>query len=64
MPVPPPLDTLLGQNGTGLSGAAEGFVHIHRGNLGDTDLNGGVSDIDSQRHRWLSPPARVTTTVR
>ncbi len=64
MPVPPPLDPLLGQNGSGLGDPAEGFVHIHRGNLGDTDPAGGASDIDSRRHRWLSPAARVTLTVR
>jgi len=64
MPVPPPLDPLLGQNGTGVTTSAEGFIHIHRGNLGDTDANGGISDIDSQRHRWLTPAARVTVTVK
>ena len=64
MPVPPPLDPLLGLNGTGLTTPAEGFVHIHRGNLGDADPTGGASDIDSQRHRWLAPAARVTVTVR
>lgn len=64
MPVPPPLDPLLGNNGSGVTTSAEGFIHIHRGNLGDTDANGGISDIDSQRHRWLTPAARITVTVK
>ncbi|WP_049722662.1 spondin domain-containing protein [Gilvimarinus polysaccharolyticus] len=64
MPVPPPLDPLLGTNGTGMPGDAEGFVHIHRGVLGDTDSVAGASDIDATRHRWLNPVARVTITVK
>ncbi|WP_041522284.1 spondin domain-containing protein [Gilvimarinus agarilyticus] len=63
MPVPPPLEPLLGSNGTGVPGEAEGFVHIHRGVLGDNDPEGGVSDIDATRHRWLNPVARLTVTV-
>ncbi|WP_339617837.1 spondin domain-containing protein [uncultured Gilvimarinus sp.] len=63
MPVPPPLDPQLGNNGTGMPGEAEGFVHIHRGVLGDTDSVAGGSDIDATRHRWLNPVARVTITV-
>lgn len=64
MPVPPPLDPVLGNNGTGAASSAEGYVHIHRGNLGDTDLTGGNSDIVSTLHRWLNPVARVTVTVK
>lgn len=64
MPVPAPLDPVLGNNGTGVTSAAEGYVHIHRGNLGDTDLNGGTSDIVSTLHRWLNPVARVIVTVK
>lgn len=63
-PVPPPLDPVVGTNGTGTGAIAEGYVHIHRGNLGDTQSNGGVSDIDSTLHRWLNPVARVTITVQ
>lgn len=63
-PVPPPLAPMLGDNGTGLPADAEGFVHIHRGVLGDTNPNGGHSDIDSTLHRWLTPAARVTVTVK
>lgn len=64
MPVPPPLDPVLGNNGTGAASAAEGYVHIHRGNLGDTDTAGGNSDIVSTLHRWLNPVTRVTVTVK
>ena len=64
LPVPPPLDDSLGHNGSGRAAPAEGFVHIHRGVLGDTDSEGGPSDIDSTRHRWLNPVARVTITVQ
>ncbi len=65
-PVPPssPVDTSSGNGGTGIPGATvEGFVHIHRNVLGDTDATGGVSDIDSTVHRWLNPVARVVVTV-
>lgn len=41
----------------------EGAVHIHRNVLGDTDPNGGISDLDSRVHRWLNPVARMTITV-
>ncbi len=41
----------------------EGFVHIHRGVLGDTDPNGGRSDVNARVHRWLNPVARVQITV-
>ena len=64
MPVPPPLDPVLGTNGTGAASNAEGYVHIHRGNLGDTDTTGGISDIVSTLHRWLNPVTRVTVTVK
>lgn len=41
----------------------EGTVHIHRNVLGDTDPNGGISDLDSRVHRWLNPVARLTITI-
>lgn len=41
----------------------EGLVHIHRNVVGDTDPNGGISDLDSRVHRWLNPVARMTITV-
>jgi len=70
-PVPPPL-TNIGQGGTGvaisiesgeLEDATDGNVHIHRNVLGDTDANGGNSDIDATVHRWLNPVARLKIGV-
>ena len=63
MPVPPPLEALVGTGGTGIAGAAEGFVHIHRGVLGDHSMMDGMSDINAASQRWLNPVARVTLTV-
>ena len=64
MPVPPPLEAQVGMGGTGISAAAEGFVHIHRGVLGDHSPTGGMSDLDASSQRWLNPVARVTLTVQ
>ena len=64
MPVPPPLETLVGTGGTGITATAEGYVHIHRGVLGDHNATGGASDIDASSQRWLNPVARVTLTVK
>lgn len=63
MPVAPPLEMLVGTGGTGIASTAEGFVHIHRGVLGDHNLTGGMSDINASSQRWLNPVARVTVTV-
>jgi len=55
---------LAGTGGSGAAGAdANPNVHIHRGNLGDTDAAAGTSDLDSGVHRWLNPVIRVTITV-
>ena len=62
-PAPGPVGDASGTGGTGVNVSAEGFVHIHRGVLGDTDATGGISDIDATRHRWLNPVARVIVTV-
>jgi hypothetical protein len=63
--VPAPLENLVGTGGTGIPGvAAEGFVHIHPGHIGDMNKTGGTSDLDSSIHRWLNPMARVTVTVQ
>jgi len=62
-PAPGPIDTAAGSNGTGVAATVEGYVHIHRNVLGDTDANGGSSDMDSVVHRWLNPVARVVITV-
>lgn len=59
-PAPPPIvATGTGTGGSGVHANVEGFVHIHRGVIGDMDQNGGVSDINSAVHRWLNPVARV-----
>lgn len=44
--------------------AEANVVHIHRGQLGDTDPAGGASDVDSRHHRWLNPVARLTVVVK
>lgn len=53
-----------GSGASGLSVSAEGFVHIHRGVLGDQDPTGGTSDLNSTLHRWLNPIATVIVTVK
>ena len=54
-----------GENATGVTTAeANTSVHIHRGNLGDTDAAGGISDLDSRAHRWLNPVAKLIIDVR
>ncbi len=57
-----------GGSGTGGSGVsmteANGYVHIHPGNIGDSDANGGKSDLDNTVHRWLNPVAKVTVVVK
>jgi hypothetical protein len=53
-----------GTNGTGVATTEPTqVVHIHRGNLGDTNPTGGPSDLDSRLHRWLNPVAKVQVTV-
>jgi hypothetical protein len=64
MPVPPPLDPLLGMNGTGVTAMQNNTtVHIHPGNIGDDDNSGGSSDVNNSVHRWLNPVAKVTIVV-
>ena len=54
--------------GTGASGVSTNetntMVHVHPGNLGDTDATGGMSDLDSRIHRWLNPVAKLVVTVK
>lgn len=65
MPVPPPLDPMLGTGGTGVTTEESNTtVHIHRGNLGDSMMDAGSSDINSTVQRWLNPVAKVTITVQ
>lgn len=56
-----------GHAGTGGSGVAmadsNNMIHIHRGNLGDSDANAGSSDLDSSVHRWLNPIAELVITI-
>jgi len=62
-PAPPPVVASgTGTGGTGVQTSAEGFIHIHRGVLGDLDSTGGVSDINSAEHRWLNAVAQVVIT--
>lgn len=64
MPVPPPLETMIGTGGTGVTTTENNTtVHIHRGNLGDDDATAGASDISTVQ-RWLNPVAKVTVTVQ
>ena len=54
-----------GTGATGIVGAKiEGFIHIHRGIIGDMDKTGGKSDLDSTKHRWLNPVATAIITVK
>lgn len=54
-----------GANGTGVTTSEMNqSIHIHRGNIGDTDTAGGISDVDSRIHRWLNPVAKVLVTVK
>ncbi len=53
-----------GTGGTGITTSENNMtVHIHRGVLGDNDLNGGASDLSSTVHRWLNPVAKMVITV-
>lgn len=57
-----------GNAGTGATGAsaneANMNVHIHPGNVGDTNATGGISDVNSTVHRWLNPVAKLVVTVK
>lgn len=63
-PVPAPLEAMIGMNGTGITAEAEGYVHIHRGVIGDMDATAGASDINAATHRWLNPVLKVTVTMQ
>ena len=53
-----------GTGATGMTTTVEGYVHIHRGNIGDSDATAGKSDLNASAHRWLNPVATVTVTVK
>lgn len=59
-----PGPTLTQTGGTGVITTEEGFIHIHRGTLGDSNTTGGESDLDPTMHRWLNPVAEVEVTVK
>lgn len=40
------------------------YVHVHPGIVGDTDIAGGYSDLDSRVHKFLNPVATLTITVK
>ncbi len=53
-----------GTGGSGATGADKNLtVHIHRGVFGDTEPQGGFSDLDSTIHRWLNPVAEIVIEV-
>ncbi|TYK65374.1 spondin domain-containing protein [Colwellia echini] len=65
MPVPPPLEDVIGMNGTGVTDMeSNDKVHIHRGSLGDDDMETGKSDINNSVQRWLNPVAKLIITVQ
>jgi len=62
IPAAPGMDG--GVNGTGVTNQETNTnIHIHRGNLGDTDATGGSSDLDSRIHRWLNPVLKLRVEV-
>ncbi len=64
MPVPPPLEELVGTGGSGVTATiSNATVHIHPGNLGDNEPAGGVSDVSNTTQRWLNPVAKITIVV-
>ena len=68
IPAPPFLTTLQADGkGIGSEATGEGYVHIHRGVIGDniemTASDANLSDIQASLHRWLNPVARATITV-
>ncbi len=62
--IPAAPDGSAGTGASGLDSTIEGFIHIHRGNVGDADASGSLSDLNVQTHRFLNPVASVTLTVK
>lgn len=62
--IPASPDGKGGSGATGVTSTIEGFVHTHRGSLGDFNPTGGKSDLDATQHRWLNPVANITITVK
>lgn len=67
-PGAPGIPASPGGSGTGGSGLtmteANGYIHVHPGNIGDDDETGGKSDLSNTVHRWLNPVAKVTVVVK
>lgn len=54
-----------GMSGTGVTNMESNtMIHIHRGTIGDDDMNGGTSDLNNSIHRWLNPVAKLTVTIQ
>lgn len=58
-------DSEVGHDGSGVTSVeANQTVHVHRGSIGDSEQEGGISDVDNTLHRWLNPVAKVTVIVK
>ncbi|NMP30196.1 hypothetical protein HII17_01365 [Thalassotalea sp. M1531] len=56
---------MAGTGGTGVTTEESNqTIHIHRGNLGDDNATGGLSDANNTVHRWLNPVAKITIVVK
>lgn len=54
-----------GTNGMGVTDTESNtMVHIHRGSIGDDDMEGGKSDLNNSIHRWLNPVAKLTVAIQ
>ena len=54
----------VGTGGTGVAMTDNNtMIHIHRGNLGDSNASGDASDLDNTVHRWLNPVAELVITI-
>ncbi len=63
--MPTPGFITFGSGGSGVETViSNDKVHIHLGNLGDSDASGGKSDLSSSDHRWLNPVAIMTVIVK
>ncbi|MGV2988386.1 spondin domain-containing protein [Vibrio sp. E150_011] len=63
MPNPPFIT--FGAGGSGVeTTVTNAKVHVHAGNLGDSDPAAGISDLDNASHRWLNPVATLTVVVK
>ena len=62
--IPNPPFLTFGHNGSGVeTQITQNKIHIHPGNVGDHDPNGGHSDLVITQSRWLNPIAMITVHV-